>query len=671
MRYVRFFNEISKEDVGIVGGKTANLGEMVSLKLPVPPGFATTAEAYRFFLKQNKIWPAIKKELDKIKDPNDTKTIKKVGAKVRSLILGCRIPKELIEEIKLAYEKLGKIANEKEPYVAIRSSATAEDLPGASFAGQQETYLNVKGWKEVLKKILMCYASLFTDRAIFYRIQKGFPHEKVALSAIVQKMVFSESSGVMFTLNVENGDESVISIEGSYGLGEYIVQGKVIPDLFLVRKKDLAIIEKRISDKKIALVRKEGQGTIQISVPKNISKKQVIPDEKIKELAKYGLLLEKHYRIPQDIEWALEKNKIYILQTRPETVWSERKEKITTEKLKGEVIIQGLGASPGVAVGKVKILKSIKDIIKIEKGDILVTTMTNPDMVPVMKKAAAIITDLGGVTSHAAIVSRELGIPCVTGTENATKMLTDDEEVTVDGTSGKVYRGILKIEEKKEEKVTLKTKTKVYVNLAIPDLAEKIAKENVDGVGLFRLEFLLAQYGEHPLYILEKHEEDKFIKFMVREISKVTKAFYPRPVILRFSDLKSNEYRSLKGGEKYEPIEQNPMIGWRGCSRYISPEYEKAFRLEIEIVKQVRKKYDNLHVMLPFPRTIAEVKRIREILEESGLDLKKMHLYLMAETPANIILVEEFSKYCDGFSIGSNDLTQLILGVDRDSEMLA
>ena len=668
MKFVKFFDEITKEDVSLVGGKSANLGEMTTrVKVPVPYGFATTSEAYWFFMEKNKLWPKIKKELESL-DVKNTKQLQKTGKKIRQMIIKAKMPKELSDEIKKAYKRIGG------GFVSVRSSATAEDLPGASFAGQQETYLNVKGAENVIRKVKQCYASLFTDRAIFYREQKGFAHEKVALSAAVQKMIDSQCSGVMFTLDVRNGDESKIMIEGSWGLGEFIVQGIVTPDNFVVDKKTLKIIEKHVSKKEVMLVNKKTGGTVKKKVPKEKQTKPVLDDSEIIQLAKYGLEIEKHYGCPQDIEWAKHSDgHLYILQTRPETVWSQKRN-VEKEKAEGEVILKGLPASPGIASGKVKIIKSQKELGKIKKGDILVTEMTDPDMVPAMKKAAAIVTDKGGVTSHAAIVSRELGVPCVVGTREATKKLKEGQIVTVDGAKGEVLLGKVKITEAIQEfKKLPKTKTKLYVNLGVPEIADKVAKKPVDGVGLMREEFIIATYvKEHPLHLIEQGREKIFVNKLAEGIEKVVKAFNPRPVILRFSDFKTNEYRNLKGGEKYEPIEENPMLGWRGCSRYISPEYEPAFRLELKAVKKVRKKYKNLWVMLPFVRNLKELKRILEIMKEEGLERSKnFKVFLMAEVPSVIFLADLFSNYCDGFSIGSNDLTQLILGVDRDSALLA
>ncbi len=667
MKYLKFFDEIRKTDVAIVGGKSANLGEMTSqVMVPVPFGFATTSDAYWKFINENKLWPKIERELRKVKKANDTKVLEKASKNIQKLIKSGKMPVEMEKEIIQAYKQIGG------GFVSVRSSATAEDLPGASFAGQQETYLNVKGEKKVIKKIIECYASLFTTRSIFYRMQKGFSHEKVALSAAVQKMVNSKASGVMFTLDVRNGDRSKIIIEGSWGLGEYIVQGVVTPDDYVVDKKTMKIVEKKISKEKRVMLVPTAKGVEEKKVPRKLQSTPVLTPKEVKQLAYYALELEKHYRVPQDIEWAKnEEGHLFILQTRPETVWSE-KTKTETKKLKGKVILKGLPASPGFGTGTVRIVKDMKDIDKVKPGDILVTRMTNPDMVPAMKKADAIITNEGGVTSHAAIVSRELGIPCVTGTEKATKVLKEKQLVTVDGNEGLVYEGAVG-EAKKQQYKDYRTKTKIYVNLGIPEIADKIAKKHVDGVGLMREEFIIATYiKKHPLWLIQQGKEKEFVDKLAKGIEKVVKDFKPRPVILRLSDLKSNEYRGLEGGKNFEPVEDNPMIGWRGCSRYIHPDYEPAFRLELQAIKKVRKKYKNLHIMLPFVRSINELKKVTEILKKEGLERKKdFKLYLMAEIPANIFLADLFSQYCDGFSIGSNDLTQLTLGVDRDSELLA
>ena len=631
--------------------------------------------------------------LTQLKDPNDTQTLQKVGKTIREVITNSQMPPDLESAIKEAYKELGNKINEPEPFVAVRSSATAEDLPDASFAGQQETYLNVKGAEEVVEKVKECFASLFTDRAIFYRIQKGFDHMAVALSAAVQLMVFSKASGVMFTLNVANGDRSVVLIEASWGLGEYVVQGKVTPDEYLVRKSDLEIVSKNVPTKTVMLVRLPGGGTVEKEVPSELKDRQVLTDNQIKELAKYAIEIEKHYQKPMDIEWALDErdNKLYILQARPETVWAlkeaptaEEKVEVTTER---KVLVQGLPASPGLAAGKAHIIPTVDKINEFEEGEILITEMTAPDWVPAMRKAAAIVTNSGGMTCHAAIVSRELGIPCIVGTASrgkpATEGIPDGAMITVDATHGVVYEGVLEEAVKKEEEkaaVTVAeshpiTGTKIYVNLGEPEIAEKVAALPCDGVGLMREEFIwAAEIGEHPLYLIEIGHPERVIDKLAEGIRKVCAAMYPRPVVLRFSDFKSSEYRELKGGEKYEPEEPSALLGWRGASRYYDPKYVDAFRLELRAVKKVREEYGlkNLWVMIPFCRTVEEAQKVIQLMEEEGLkrgpDFK---VWLMAEIPSNILLADKFNQYVDGYSIGSNDLTMLIIGADRDNDTIA
>ena len=688
------------EDVPRVGGKSASLGEMTRRTgVPVPYGFATTAEAYRYFIKANKLDEKMAALLSEIKDPNDTRTLQSVGARIRELIESAEMPKDLEQAIVNAYNALAEKVGVKDPFVAVRSSATAEDLPDASFAGQQETYLNVKGAQEVVDKVKKCYASLFTDRAIFYRIQKGFDHLSVALSAAVQLMVYSKASGVMFTLNVANGDRSVVLIEAGYGLGEYVVQGKITPDEYLVRKSDLEIVKKNVPKKTVQLVRAPTGGTVEKPVPPELQDKQVLTDEQIKELAKYAIMIENHYKKPMDIEWALDErtNKLFILQARPETVWAMKKEekpeaeiKTTTER---KVLVQGLPASPGIAVGRVHIIPSVEQINEFKKGEILVTEMTAPDWVPAMRKAAAIVTNSGGMTCHAAIVSRELGIPCIVGTASrgkpATEALPNGAIVTVDAKLGVVYEGALEEAVKKQEaaeavitgkavKVAepyIVTGTKIFVNLGEPEIAERVAALPADGVGLLRQEFVWSsEIGEHPLYLIEQGRPEKVIDSLAEAFRKICAAFYPRPVVMRFSDFKSSEYRELKGGDKYEPVEPSALLGWRGASRYYDPKYIEAFRLEVRAVRKVREEFGlkNLHVMIPFCRRVDEIVRINKIFEEEGLQRgPDFKVWLMAEIPSNCLLADKFNKYVDGYSIGSNDLTMTILGCDRDNETVA
>ncbi len=698
-----WFDELGREDVSIVGGKSANLGEMTrelqKAGVPVPYGFSTTAKAYRYFLEYNHLNEKIDQVMAELKDPNDTDTLQKVGATIRSLIVNAQLPPDLASQVTEAYKKLSQMSGADEAYVAVRSSATAEDLPDASFAGQQETYLNVKGEQEVLQKLKECYASLFTDRAIFYRAQKGFSQSAVSLAAAIQLMVFSKASGVMFTLDVSNGDTSVVLIEASYGLGEYVVQGTVTPDEYYVRKSDLEIIKKNINKKTKQLVRLPNGGTVEQEVPAELQDKPALTDDQIKTLASYGIAIEKHYGRPMDTEWALDErtNKLFIVQARPETVWSakgaakeqaaaEQKVSTTAER---KVLVSGLPASPGLAAGKAHVILDVKHIDEFQDGEILVTEMTAPDWVPAMKKAKAIITNSGGMTCHAAIVSRELGIPCIVGTASrgaaATETIKTGQDVTVDATNGVVYEGILEEATKQAPAAAAAeggavvaavesypvTGTKIYVNLGEPDLADKVSKLPADGVGLMREEFIWASYiGEHPLYLIKVGHPEKVVNGLAEGFRKVAQAFNPRPVVLRFSDFKTSEYRDLKGGEEFEPQEPSPLLGWRGASRYYDPKYIEGFKLEVQAVKKVREEYGlkNLWVMIPFVRTVDELRKVVEIMDQEGLrrgpDFK---VWLMAEIPSNIILADKFAQYVDGFSVGSNDLTMLILGTDRDN----
>jgi len=691
-----WFEQIKKEDVPLVGGKSASLGEMTSkTKVPVPYGFALTADAYRLFVKENKLEEKIATTLSRLKDPNDTATLQKVGAEIRNLMVSSPVPKTLEKLIAKSYQELSDHEHVKNPFVAIRSSATAEDLPDASFAGQQETYLNITGIEAVIQSVKECYSSLFTDRAIFYRVQKGFNHMDVALSAIVQMMCYSESSGVMFTMDPTNGDESLVLVEASYGLGEYVVKGSVTPDDYYVDKGTLKIIRKNIPTKTIMLVRKPNGGTEEKQVPPELKDRQVITDEQAMELAKYALTIEKHYGRAMDIEWGLDTQtrKMLILQARPETVWSLKKSPIektaplVTEK---KILLKGLPSSPGLGAGKAHVILSVENVSEFQNGEILVTEMTTPDWVPTMKKAKAIVTDAGGMTCHAAIVSRELGIPCITGTKNGTQTIQSGQEVTVDAKMGVVYQGIVLQAAEAEVrpqpsadglasfKDPTVTGTKIYVNLGEPELANRISQLPVDGVGLLRMEFIVSDHvKKHPLYLIESGHPEEFVDKLAAGLETICRAFHPRPVVLRFSDFKTNEYAKLEGGEKFEGSikEANPLIGWRGASRYTDPRYEAAFRLEIDAVKKVRNEMalKNLWCMIPFNRTVNEFVKVRELLREQGLvQSDDFKLWIMAEIPSNIFLADEFCKAgADGFSIGSNDLTMLILGADRDNEVLA
>jgi len=692
---ILWFDKIGVEDVPLVGGKSASLGEMTrKTKVPVPMGFATTARAFWLFIERNNLRGKIGSILSGLADPNDTATLRRIGKEIRESIVQAKMPDELRDLISSSYKQLEKAVGQENPYVAIRSSATAEDLPDASFAGQQETYLNVRGATQIVEKVRECYASLFTDRAIFYRVQKGFDHMAVALSSVVQLMVYSKVSGVVFTLDVATGDRSVVLIEGSWGLGEYVVQGKVTPDEYVVRKSDLSIVKKGVPSKKVMLARSPEGGTVEKQVPPELQNAPILNDNQIRELAKYCIAIEDHYKKPMDIEWALDErdNKIYILQARPETVWSLKVEKAPAEEIKvtreKTVLVQGLPASPGLAVGKAHVLMDVEKLSEFQAGEILVTEMTAPEWVPAMRKAAAIVTNSGGMTSHAAIVSRELGIPCIVGTASkgkpATAGIQNGEVITVDSKLGVVYKGA--IEEavaKKAEAAPVTvasesypiTGTKIYVNLGEPELAEKVAALPTDGVGLMREEFIwAAEIGEHPLYLLEIGQPQKVVDKLAEGMAKVCRAFHPRPVVLRLTDFKSSEYRDLKGGDKYEPVEPSSLLGWRGASRYYDPKYLPAFKLELAALRKVRQEFglNNLWAMIPFCRTVEEIQRVIEIMREEGLERgPDFKLWVMAEIPSNVLIADKFNQYVDGYSIGSNDLTMLILGADRDNETIS
>jgi pyruvate,water dikinase len=675
---VLWFKDTSRKDIPLVGGKGANLGEMTKAGIPVPNGFCVTAQAYYYFIEENGLQVKIKETLKDL-DANNSKSLEAKSKAVRSLILNAKMPEDLAEDIVKAYKKFPT----KNAEVAVRSSATAEDLPDASFAGQQATYLNISGEKDVVKTVQKCWASLFTDRAVFYRTEKHFDHLKVGIAVPIQMMVQSEVSGVMFTINPVNNDKSVIVVESVWGLGELIVQGSVTPDHFEIDRKTYNIINKQISSQEVQLTKEKGI-TKQIKVAKSKIDQQKVSDSVILRVAKLGQRLQDHYKFPQDIEWAYEKGKVYIVQTRPittiEAVESISESAEITSAIP-KAILSGAGASPGIVSGKVKVLNSPKENDKVKQGDILVAGMTTPDYVPAMKRAVAIITDEGGQTSHAAIVSRELGVPCIVGTGQATKVLKNDQIITVDAIKGQVYKGELEIKKTKENLPKgiksireIKTHTKVYVNLGEPELAHQMAQKYVDGVGLLRAEFIISEYiGAHPRYLLEQNKRKFFVDKLAEGLEDFCQAFGERPVIYRTTDFKSNEYRGLKGGEKFESEEANPMIGFRGCHRYIVD--DEVFLMELDAIKKVRDKmgYKNLHVMIPFIRTVEQLQDIKHIMAKNGLPRRSnFKLYMMAEIPNNVFMLDEFLDVgIDGVSIGSNDLTMLVLGTDRDNEKVS
>jgi pyruvate, water dikinase len=707
IEFIKFFKDLSIKDVPKVGGKNASLGEMykqlTKKGILIPNGFATTSEAFHYFLKEEKLKEKIKDILSDL-DTHKVKNLMARGKKVRDLILKAKLPKDFEAEIILAYKKLSKESKEKFTDVAVRSSATAEDLPDASFAGQQETFLNIRGEKELLLAVKKCIASLFTNRAISYRTDKGFEHFSIALSVGVQKMARADlgSSGVMFTIDTETGFDKVVLINSIYGLGENIVQGRVNPDEFYVFKPTMSIISKNIGKKSEKMIYNTGKKPVK-NIPVSFKDriKASISDEQVKTLAKWGMIIEKHYNRPMDIEWALDgrNNKLYIVQARPETVQSLADVNVLERynlSEKGKVLVTGQSVGSRIGIGEVNRIMSVKDIHNFKRGQVLVTDMTDPDWEPIMKIASAIVTDKGGRTCHAAIVSRELGIPCVVGSNNATSKLKSKQVVTVscaEGEEGFVYQGKLdyKIEKTNIKKLP-KTKTKIMMNVGEPDVAFISSRLPNDGIGLARLEFIINNYIKiHPLALVHyntlkdkvaknkikdltenyKNKSQYFVDRLAYGIAVIASSVYPKEAIVRLSDFKTNEYANLIGGKDFEPQEANPMIGWRGASRYYSPQFLPAFKLECQALKKVREEMGlkNVKIMIPFCRTIEEGKKVLNIMEKEGLKRGKngLEVYVMAELPVNIALADDFSKIFDGFSIGSNDLTQLTLGIDRDT----
>lgn len=685
--YIVWFKDVSKEDVALVGGKGANLGEMTRAGFPVPNGFIVTSAAYLYLLDTNNLRPKIKAILDNI-DVNRPPELDRVSQDLKRLISRAEIPGDLADQILAAYDRLSP--GSSPALVAVRSSATAEDLPGASFAGQQETYLNIKGEANLIQTIRQAWASLFTPRAIFYRTQKHFDHFKVGIAIPVQTMVQSQVSGVMFTVDPLTRDKNTTVIEAIWGLGELIVQGSVTPDHYKVNQSDFSIRQKTVTFQEKQLV-KSGSDNKLIPVPTNLQKHQKLSDQHILDLALLGQKLHQHYFFPQDIEWAEDKGRLYILQTRPITTLNQPQSQISQtqiHQIQASVsqltpILKGEPASPGMATGPVRLIPTPKHIHQLKPGEILVTNMTSPDFVPAMRHAAAVITNLGGQTSHAAIVSRELGIPCIVGTTTATTVLKNGLVITLDAKTGQIYQGapppqltqIIKDHPimASPGSSNLATATKVYVNLGEPELATKIAKDNVDGVGLLRAEFIIAAIGTHPKKLIRDGKRHQFINQLAQNLATFCAAFNPRPVVYRATDFKTNEYRHLKGGSSFEPEEPNPMLGYRGAFRYISD--PQVFDLELAAIKKVRhgSGYKNLWLMIPFVHTPQELAQVKKLVITAGLSRSDtFKLWLMVEIPANVILLEDFiSVGIDGVSIGSNDLTMLTLGVDRDNSEVA
>jgi len=679
---VLWFKDLGKEDIPLVGGKCANLGELVSrIGVPVPNGFAISADAYKVFLETSKADKKIEAFMSDM-DVSDMTSLQNVSLKLRNYIETRPMQKEMEKEILKAYQQLCNQVGKEKVSVAVRSSATAEDLPGASFAGQQDTFLNVTQ-KNLLSSIKKCWSSLFTPRSIVYRKEKGFSLDRVLISVAVQELIFSEASGVMFTIEPVSGNRHKIVINASWGLGEAIVSGQVTPDEYVVEKGTYKILERHVVKKNRQIVSDAKGGTKWIPVPRGTQEKPVLSDEEVTRLAQYGVQIENHYGVPQDIEWAVDdRGRIFILQARPETVHGVKGEVKVIERkglMQEEVLVRGIGVSPGRGSGSVKILLDVKNISSFKPKDILVTEMTTPDWVPAMKIASAVVTNLGGKTCHAAIVSRELGVPCVVGTENATKVLKDGDVVTVDGQRGLIFKGAAEQEEVKavvapsdlSSQVT--TATRVYVNLSIPEIAKKVAQEtNADGVGLLRAEHLMLSIGKHPRLLLEEGGDQVMIDTFSKGVGEVAEAFFPRPVVYRFLDFKPDEFLELPGGEKYERehVGPNPMIGYRGEYRYIKE--HDIFRLELKAIRQAREKmgFTNIWVMVPFVRTLEVFRKTVNIMCEEGLDHRNdrsFQLWIMVEVPSAVFMIEEFCREgIDGVSFGTNDLTMLVLGVDRN-----
>ncbi len=679
MEYVKFFEELKKEDVDIAGGKGANLGELTQAGIPVPPGFVITSATYQKFMDETGITQEIMDILDAL-DVNHNKELQESARKIKKIITETEIPDEITNLIIEAYNALCHRIGKEDAFVAVRSSATAEDLPEASFAGQQDTYLNVKGPEDMIKYVRKCWASLFEARAIFYREENNFDHSKVYIAVVVQEMVDAEKAGVMFTVHPSTGEEKIL-IEGAWGLGEGVVSGTVTPDTYWMDKVTGEILEKQISEKKTMFQKKSEDGqTVQAPVPEDLKNKRVLSDDELARLVALGKKIQEHYKFPQDTEWAIENGKIFMLQSRPVTTLDMgTAQGETLEEGERTVITKGLGASPGMAAGTVKIINTTDELDKVQEGDILVTVMTTPDMVPAMKRANGIITDEGGVTCHAAIVSRELGIPCVVGTGDATDIIPENSQVTLDGNKGMVWEGILvetekKVEFTEEPTVVLQaplTVTEVKVNVSMSEAAKKAAATGADGVGLLRTEHMMLTTGVHPKKYIMEGNEGELVRVLVENILKVADSFYPKPVWYRTLDAPTDEFQSLDGGED-EPYEHNPMLGWRGIRRELDePEILLA---EFKAIKKLHEQgYTNIGIMLPLVQHPDELRQAKKIARQAGLKPQKnIEFGIMVETPAAALTIEDFiAEGIDFVSFGTNDLTQYTLAIDRNNENVA
>ena len=674
--YVKKFEELSKDDIGIAGGKGANLGELTQAGIPVPPGFVVTAQAYEYFMDEAGINDKVMSILEET-DINDTKALQAAAEEIKKIIVESPIPDDLVMYIREYYNELCQRVGEEDTDVAIRSSATAEDLPEASFAGQQDTFLHVSGDEEVIEFIRKCWASLFEARAIFYREENNFEHSKVYIAVVVQKMAFADKAGVMFTVNPSTGEEIAL-IEGSWGLGEAVVSGDVTPDNYQVDKRNNEIVNVTISDKKVMYTNDEDGTSVKIEVPEDKRKERVLSDDELIQLTEMGKTVQAHYGEPMDTEWAFEKDMLFLLQARPITTLGGAEEAADDASSDlGDVLVRGLGASPGMAAGTVKIVLDIDELDKIKDGDIMVTTMTTPDMVPAMRRASGIVTDEGGVTCHASIISRELGIPCVVGTGDATTTLVENSGVTLDGKKGLVFDGISQTKEEAPvaagtvEAAPIITVTEVKANVSMPEAAEKAAATGADGVGLLRTEHLMLTSGIHPGKFIADGREDELIDTIADNVQIVADAFYPKPVWYRTLDAPTDEFITLEGGEN-EPREHNPMLGWRGIRREL--DQPEILKCEFKAIKKLHEKgYTNIGIMIPLSQSPEELKKAKALCSEVGFEPHKdVDFGMMVEIPAAAIMIDEYIKVgIDFVSLGTNDLTQYTLAVDRNNEFVA